>query len=79
MRRNCGLRADGSTPLLRKLLAGFARMAALDPPPGKLIFIRQLFGAAARSRFPPQQLRQFGGIGRIRRAGTQWSMRAYPA
>jgi hypothetical protein len=39
-------------------------MAALNPPAGKLIFIRQLVGAAARSRFRPHQLRQFSDIGR---------------
>jgi hypothetical protein len=32
-------------------------------PAGKLIVIRQLVGAAARSRFRPHQLRQFGDIG----------------
>jgi hypothetical protein len=33
-------------------------------PAGKQIFIRQLVGAAGRSRFRPHQLRQFGDIGR---------------
>ena len=46
-------------------------MAALNPPAGKLIFIRQLVGAAARSRFRPHQLDLFG------RPGAKLGDRAY--